>query len=76
MLRPTFVILMDPSPAFIRQLEIYKAEHPEIPLRVYFILYDNSVEEQLYLSGIRREKEAFETGIREARVSLLHVVLL
>jgi hypothetical protein len=36
---------------------------------VYFMIYDNSVEEQRYLSSIRQEKEAFEKLIREKSVN-------
>lgn len=35
---------------------------------MYFMIYDNSVEEQRYLSSIRQEKEAFEKLIREKSV--------
>lgn len=28
-----------------------------LPLRVYFLVYDNSVEEQRYLTSLRKEKE-------------------
>ncbi|VDP85673.1 unnamed protein product [Echinostoma caproni] len=31
------------------------------PLEVFFMLYENSVEEQCYLTNLRREKEAFES---------------
>ncbi|CAH8609198.1 unnamed protein product [Heterobilharzia americana] len=34
------------------------------PLKVYFMLYENSVEEQRYLTSLRREKEAFESLIQ------------
>ena len=64
-LQPRFVILYDNSVHFVRQLEIYKATHPGIPLRVYFLTYQSSAEEQVYLTALRREKEAFQTLIRE-----------
>ena len=32
--------------------------------RVYFLLYKSSVEEQAYLTTLRREKEAFERLIK------------
>ena len=35
----------------------------------YFLMYDNSAEEQKYLSSIRRERESFERLIRERSVS-------
>lgn len=37
-------------------------------MRVYFLLYKDSVEEQRYLSSIRKEKDAFEKLIREKGV--------
>jgi hypothetical protein len=39
-------------------------------IRVYFLLYGSSAEEQRYLSSIRREKEAFEKLIRERAVGV------
>lgn len=39
-------------------------------MRVYLLIYDDSVEEPKYLLSIRREKEAFERIIRERAVSL------
>jgi DNA excision repair protein ERCC-4 len=65
---PGFVIMYDPDVAFVRRLEIYKARantaNPDV-LPVYFMVYDSSVQEQVYLSKLRREKEAFELLIRE-----------
>jgi DNA excision repair protein ERCC-4 len=34
--------------------------HPDRTLKVYFMVYDNSIEENKYLSLIRKEKAAFE----------------
>lgn len=44
---------------------MYKASNPGVPLRVYFLTYENSVEEQRYLSSMRKEKEAFEKLIHQ-----------
>lgn len=66
--QPRFIILFDPNPAFVRQIEVYRAQHPTIDIRVYFMLYENSVEEQNYLSLIRKEKESFERLIHEKSV--------
>ncbi|KAI8149173.1 hypothetical protein BJV82DRAFT_209509 [Fennellomyces sp. T-0311] len=66
--QPKFIIMYDPNPAFIRRVEVYRATHPERNIRVYFMLYENSVEEQNYLSLIRKEKEAFERLIREKSI--------
>jgi DNA excision repair protein ERCC-4 len=47
---------------------MYKASNPGMPLRVYFLTYENSVEEQRYLSSVRKEKEAFERLIHQKAV--------
>lgn len=39
---------------------MYKAERPGVPCRVYFLVYDNSLEEQRYMASLRRERQAFE----------------
>ncbi|XP_067027511.1 DNA repair endonuclease XPF-like isoform X2 [Acropora muricata] len=64
-IEPRYVILYDAQMQFIRQLEVFKASRPGIPLRVYFLIYTGSVEEQKYLTTLRREKEAFEMLIKE-----------
>lgn len=69
--QPRFIIMFDPNPAFVRQIEVYRASHPTIQIRVYFMMYENSVEEQSYLSLIRKEKESFEKLIHEKSVSEL-----
>jgi DNA excision repair protein ERCC-4 len=88
-LRPRFVVMYDPDPAFVRRIEVrnqfssshyvvdwtapllqvYKCSNPGLGVRVYFMMYSDSVEEQRYLSGLRREKNAFERLIREKSVS-------
>jgi DNA excision repair protein ERCC-4 len=67
--KPRFIIMYDPDPTFVRCIEVYKASHPGKQVRVYFTVYDNSVEEQLYLSALRREKDAFTKLIRDKAVS-------
>ncbi|XP_025904852.1 DNA repair endonuclease XPF [Nothoprocta perdicaria] len=62
---PRYVVLYDAELSFVRQLEIYKASRPGKPLRVYFLIYGGSTEEQRYLTALRKEKEAFEKLIRE-----------
>ncbi|XP_058013491.1 DNA repair endonuclease XPF isoform X2 [Ahaetulla prasina] len=62
---PRYVVLYDAELTFVRQLEVYKASRPGKPLRVYFLIYGGSTEEQRYLTTLRKEKEAFEKLIRE-----------
>ncbi|GAA5854347.1 hypothetical protein JCM9279_004728 [Rhodotorula babjevae] len=64
-LRPKYVVMFDPTPAFVRRIETYRAAHPGLAIRVYFLAYKDSVEEQKYLSEIRREKDAFVRLIEE-----------
>ncbi|KAJ3100885.1 hypothetical protein HDU97_001875 [Phlyctochytrium planicorne] len=65
MLRPQWIVMYDPDVGFVRRIEVFKAMNPSIPVKVYFMIYDNSIEEQKYLSFIRKEKSSFERLIRE-----------
>ncbi|KAL8283775.1 hypothetical protein RQP46_005207 [Phenoliferia psychrophenolica] len=67
-LRPKYIILYDPNPAFVRRVEAYRSAHQGLAVRVYFLMYKDSVEEQRYLSSVRKEKDAFERLIREKGV--------
>lgn len=66
---PSFVVLYDAELSFVRQLEIYKACRPGKPLRVYFLIYGGSTEEQKYLTALSKEKKAFEHLIRSEPIS-------
>ncbi|MCJ1401674.1 hypothetical protein MMC11_004891 [Xylographa trunciseda] len=63
--RPRYVIMYEPDAAFIRRVEVYRSSHNDRGVRVYFMYYGGSVEEQTYLSAVRREKDAFTRLIRE-----------
>ena len=64
-IKPRWIIMVGPDMAFIRRIEIYKAMYPEIPVKVFFMVYDQSVEEQMYLTLVRKEKESFERLINQ-----------
>lgn len=64
-LRPRYIIMYSPSSDFIRRVEVYRSSHSDRNVRVYFMYYGGSVEEQRYLSAVRREKDAFTRLIRE-----------
>eukprot|EP00944_MAST-04C_sp_MAST-4C-sp1_P000939 g939.t1 len=57
--KPTCIILYDPTPYAIRSIEIYASKVPHIAVRVYFLIYEGSIEEQRYLAAIKEEKDAF-----------------
>ncbi|KAI9725732.1 MAG: hypothetical protein M1828_002615 [Chrysothrix sp. TS-e1954] len=63
--RPRYIIMYEPDAAFIRRVEVYRSSHTDRDVRVYFLYYGGSVEEQRYLSAVRREKDAFTKLIRE-----------
>ena len=66
-LRPRFIVMYEPDASFIRRVEVYRSTHLSSSrrLKVYFMYYKGSVEEQRYLSSVRREKDAFTRLIRE-----------
>ncbi|CAK3981501.1 DNA repair [Lecanosticta acicola] len=64
-IKPRYVIMYEPDAAFIRRIEVYRSSHGNRQVRVYFMYYGGSVEEQRYLSAVRREKDAFTKLIRE-----------
>ncbi|KAL8969611.1 MAG: hypothetical protein Q9183_001919 [Haloplaca sp. 2 TL-2023] len=63
--RPRYVIMYEPDAAFIRRVEVYRSSHEDRNVRVYFMYYGGSVEEQRYLSAVRKEKDAFTRLINE-----------
>ena len=64
-IRPRTVIMYEPDAAFIRRVEVYRSSHTARNIRVYFMYYGSSVEEQRYLSAVRKEKDAFTRLIKE-----------
>lgn len=66
--RPRYIIMYEPDSAFIRRVEVYRSSHVGRNVRVYFMYYGGSVEEQRYLSAVRREKDAFTKLIKEKSV--------
>ncbi|KAH7304931.1 DNA repair protein [Stachybotrys elegans] len=63
--KPRYIIMYEPDAAFIRRVEVYRSSHNDRNVRVYFLYYGGSVEEQRYLSSVRREKDAFTKLIKE-----------
>ncbi|KAF4149743.1 ERCC4 domain [Phytophthora infestans] len=63
-LMPSCIVLYDPDMAFIREVEVFHASHVA-PLEIYFLMYDESTEQQSYLSEIQREKRAFDKLIHQ-----------
>jgi len=68
-IKPRYIIMYEPDAAFIRRIEVYRSSHTDRNIKVYFLYYGGSVEEQRYLSAVRREKDAFTRLIKERGVS-------
>jgi len=63
--KPRYIIMYEPDASFVRRVEVYRSSHNDRNVRVYFLYYSGSVEEQRYLSSVRREKDAFTKLIKE-----------
>ncbi|GFR17945.1 DNA repair endonuclease XPF [Trichonephila clavata] len=62
---PKYMIFYDGDMELIRRIELHQALNPSDKLKVYFLVYSGSSEEQCFLTSLRREKEAFEFLIKE-----------
>jgi DNA excision repair protein ERCC-4 len=63
--KPRYIIMYEPDTSFVRRVEVYRSSHNDRNVRVYFLYYSGSVEEQRYLSAVRREKDAYTKLIKE-----------
>ncbi|KAI1436428.1 DNA repair endonuclease XPF [Xylaria sp. CBS 124048] len=63
--KPRYIIMYEPDASFIRRVEVYRSSHNDRNVRVYFMFYGGSVEEQRYLASVRREKDCFTRLIKE-----------
>jgi DNA excision repair protein ERCC-4 len=60
-LQPSFIVMYHSNLTAIREIEMYEAHRKrDTPMKVYFLIHAGTVEEQSYLTSMRREKEAFE----------------
>ncbi|XP_063534990.1 DNA repair endonuclease XPF isoform X1 [Cydia strobilella] len=72
-LRPEYIILYHSDVAAVRQIELFEARKAEGEPRckVYFVIHDKTVEEQAYLTSLKREKQAFELLIQAKSVMVV-----
>ncbi|SMN22808.1 similar to Saccharomyces cerevisiae YPL022W RAD1 Single-stranded DNA endonuclease (with Rad10p) [Maudiozyma saulgeensis] len=63
-IRPSFIVMFQPDLTFIRRVEIYRTIQNQ-DLKIYFMYYAESIEEQQHLTSIKREKDAFSKLIKE-----------
>lgn len=69
---PSYVIMYHCNVSATRQIEVHEARKRRIQsqrLKVFFLVHAQTVEEQSYLTSLRREKQAFELIIETKSVS-------
>ncbi|GME92566.1 unnamed protein product [Ambrosiozyma monospora] len=64
-LMPSYIIMYEPDLPFVRQVETYQSLRSNNSAKCYFMIYQNSIEEQMFLTAIKKEKDAFTRLIRE-----------
>lgn len=71
-LRPEYIILYHSDVSAVRQIELFECRKKpeESASKVYFMIHDKTVEEQAYLTSLKREKQAFELLIETKSVSM------
>ncbi|KAK9857610.1 hypothetical protein WJX84_003319 [Apatococcus fuscideae] len=69
--KPSYIIMYDPDMAFIRQIEVFKAEQPLRPLRVYHLHYEDSQESDKFTAAVSREVTIFQDLIRQKEFMVL-----
>lgn len=74
--KPRWVIIYDAEMTLVRQLEVYQRNNPSILVKIYFLVFGGTVEEQSYLTSLRQEKEAFDFLISEKAVSSLYILFI
>uniref|UniRef100_A0A3Q7HUE6 ERCC4 domain-containing protein n=1 Tax=Solanum lycopersicum TaxID=4081 RepID=A0A3Q7HUE6_SOLLC len=72
-LKPSIIIAYHPDIAFVREVEMYKAENPSRKVKVYFLFYEESTEVQKFEASVRRENGAFESLIRQKSLMMIPV---
>jgi len=64
-MNPRYVVVFDPDVETVRATELYQAMQPDQQLKLIFVQYEDSVEEQRYLADLKREQDAFKKLIEE-----------
>ncbi|XP_053670214.1 DNA repair endonuclease XPF [Anopheles nili] len=73
-IHPRYIIMYHTNVTAIRQIEVYEARQQRLQMarvRVFAIIHSKTVEEQSYLTSLRREKQAFELMIETKRTMVV-----
>uniref|UniRef100_A0A1I8BV14 ERCC4 domain-containing protein n=1 Tax=Meloidogyne hapla TaxID=6305 RepID=A0A1I8BV14_MELHA len=69
-LKPLYIIMYSQDMAATRAIETFKCLNEDHQLELYVLMYEDSYEEERYLSSIQRENEAIEMLIKEQSLLL------
>ncbi|XP_052863284.1 DNA repair endonuclease XPF [Anopheles cruzii] len=73
-INPRYIVMYHTNVTAIRQIEVYEARQRRAEVarvRVFAVIYSKTVEEQSYLTSLRREKQAFELLIETKRTMVV-----
>lgn len=73
-MQPDYIVLYNTNVTAIRQIEVFEARlqrHPKRRLKVFVLMHAKTVEEQSFLTNLRREKKAFELLIETKRTMVV-----
>lgn len=73
-MQPDYIVLYNSNITAIRQIEMFEARlkrHPKRRLKVFVLMHAKTVEEQSFLTNLRREKKAFELLIETKRTMVV-----
>ncbi|CAO1410792.1 unnamed protein product [Diamesa serratosioi] len=73
-MNPDYIVMYNSNVSAIRQIEVHEARlqrHPKRRLKVFVLMHDKTVEEQSFLTNLRREKKAFELLIHTKRIMVI-----
>lgn len=63
--KPSFIIMSEPNLGILRETEVYRCDNPGNAIRLYFLRYDESMEQYSYLSDLETEFNNFDKLIKE-----------
>ncbi|XP_055380377.1 DNA repair endonuclease XPF [Condylostylus longicornis] len=72
--QPQYVVMYHCNVTAVRQLEVHEAtlrRKPKERMRIFFLFHSKTIEEQSYLTSLRREKQAFELLIDTKKTMLI-----
>lgn len=70
-IRPKFIIVLEPHLEVLREIELFQVNNPNEYVRLYFMLYNGSVEEDSFITSVERENSVFESLIESKAIMVI-----